>query len=507
MPVSQLGQINTTALQVPDLYVQIVPPQAQYLNGVATNILGIVGTAAWGPVNSPTTVGTPAQYAALFGQVQNRKYDAGTAVSVAAQQGAANFRVVRVTDGTDVAASATVGTNGVTFASKYTGSFGNNITVTLSAGSQANTWKAVVAATGLQPEVFDNIGSGLTGNALWVAIAAAINNGTNSLRGASNIIVASAGAGTAAPAAATTPLVGGTDGATTITPSVMLGVDTVPRTGMYALRSTGASIAMLADMDNSTSWSTQFAFGLSEGIYMIATGPSGDSIANAVMTKATAGIDSYAVKLMFGDWIYWLDTYNGVTRLVSPQAFEAGTLANLSPEQSSLNKQMQAIVGTQKSAANQVYSSADLQQLAAAGIDVITNPVPGGAYFGARIGHNSSSNPVANGDNYTRMTNYLAYTINAGMGMFVGQLQSASERARAAATLDAFLSNLEQQGMIGDPNGGPAFSVVLDASNNPGSQVALGYQVADVKVKYLGVVEKFIVNLEGGVSVQVAKAA
>lgn len=34
MPVTQLGQINTTALVVPDLYVQIVPPQTQYLNGV-----------------------------------------------------------------------------------------------------------------------------------------------------------------------------------------------------------------------------------------------------------------------------------------------------------------------------------------------------------------------------------------------------------------------------------------------------------------------------------------
>lgn len=51
MPVTQLGQINTTALVVPDLYVQIVPPQTQYLNGVPTNILGIVGTASWGPTN------------------------------------------------------------------------------------------------------------------------------------------------------------------------------------------------------------------------------------------------------------------------------------------------------------------------------------------------------------------------------------------------------------------------------------------------------------------------
>ena len=46
MPIVQSGSINTTALVVPDLYVQIVPPQTLYLNGVPTNIVGVVGTAA-----------------------------------------------------------------------------------------------------------------------------------------------------------------------------------------------------------------------------------------------------------------------------------------------------------------------------------------------------------------------------------------------------------------------------------------------------------------------------
>jgi len=505
MPVVQQGAINTTALLVPDLYVQIVPPQTQYLNGQPTNILGIVGTASWGPANSPTTVGNLAQYAAIFGPVMNRLYDLGTALACAVMQGAANFRAVRVTDGTDVAASIVALTNCITFTSKYSGTFGNGITVSVSAGSQANTQKVVVAAPGLVPECFNNIGSGLTGNALWVAIATAINTGTNALRGPSQIIVATAGVGVTAPAVATYTCTGGTDGVTTITSSVLLGVDTVPRKGMYALRNTQASVAMLCDASDSTSWTTQVAFGLSEGIYMIGVGPSGDTISNAATAKATAGIDSYAFKLLFGDWCYWLDTYNNTLRLVSPQAFIAGLLSNLSPEQSTLNKQLQGIVGTQKSYANQQYSSAELQQLAAAGIDIITNPVPGGAYFGARFGHNSSSNPMVHGDNYTRMTNYIAYTLNGGMGMFIGKLQSPTVRGQALATISSFLSNLEQQGMIGDANGGAAFSVVLDKSNNPDSRVALGYMQADCKVKYLSVIEYFLINVEGGQSVQITK--
>jgi hypothetical protein len=77
------------------------------------------------------------------------------------------------------------------------------------------TQKAVVSAPGLVPEAFDNIGSGLSGNALWVAIANAINNGTSAIRGPSQIIVASAGVGVTAPSAATYTLAGGTDGTTT----------------------------------------------------------------------------------------------------------------------------------------------------------------------------------------------------------------------------------------------------------------------------------------------------
>ena len=52
---------------------------------------------------------------------------------------------------------------------------------------------------------------------------------------------------------------------------------------------------------------------------------------------------------MHGDWLFWNDPVNQLVRLVSPQAFAAGRLSNLSPEQSSLNKEIAGIVGSQKS--------------------------------------------------------------------------------------------------------------------------------------------------------------
>lgn len=494
--IVQQGAINTTALIVPDLYVQIVPPQVSQLNGVPTNVLGIVGTASWGPVNAPTVLGSMADYARQFGAIQNRKYDLGTAVAIATQQGANNIVGVRVTDGTDTAASVALTTN-ITFTSKYTGTLGNSASVQLATGSATNSWKAIVSMPGQAAEVFDNITG--TGNAFWLNLAAAINNGQYGLRGPSNMIVATAGAGTTSPTAGTSALTGGTDGATTITSAVLVGVDTSPRKGMYALRGAGASVAMLADVDDLTTWTTQNAYTLSEGTYMVLTGPAGDTIANAVSSRAAVGVDSYGIKPIFGDWCYWADPVNGVTRLVSPQAFCAGRLANLAPQHSSLNKPLNGIVGTQKTSQNLTYSVAELQTLISAGWDVITNPVPGGNYFGMRVGHNGSSNPATQGDNYTRMTNYVASTIGAGMGRFVGRLQSSDPkdplRPEAKATIDSFLQAMVDQRQI------DSFTTQCDLNNNPPSRIAAGYLQIDVAVRYLGVVEKFLVNLQGGQTV------
>src|SRR5579875_2920644 len=350
MPIVQQGSINTTALVVPDLYVQIVPPQNLVLNGVPTNILGVVGTASWGPVGQPVTLATMADYARSFGPVMARKYDMGTQVATAVQQGAQNFYCVRVSDGTDTAASATVPGTTCTFTALYTGSVGNEILVTLGTGSRTGTWRLTVMLQGVQPEVFDNISG--TGGAFWTALAGAVNQGQGVQRGASQLVTANAGGATAAPSPFSLSLgndTQGTDGVGGVAAAQLVGSDIIPRTGMYALRGLGCGLGLLADVDDHTQWSVQAGFGLQEGIYMILTSPSGDTIQNAVATKSQAGIDSYSAKLMFGDWLWWSDQVNNTIRLVSPQGFVAGRLANLSPEQSSLNKQLFGVIGSQKS--------------------------------------------------------------------------------------------------------------------------------------------------------------
>ncbi|WP_182056509.1 phage tail protein [Pantoea sp. ME81] len=511
MPIYQSGSLNTTALTAPDLYVQVVAPKTRYINGVATDGLGIVGIGSWGPVNSAFLIGSDTDQSLYLGSPQVRKYDLSSAVSISLQLGASNLNCVRVTDGTDVAASialkdvASTPATGMTLTAIYTGTRGNTIQAAITAGTAVNSYKLTINLPGQSAEVFDNITG--TGAALWQNIVSAVNNGQTSVRSASQLAIATIGTGTALPNVASTyTMAGGTDGATTITDTTLLGTDgtSTTRKGMYALRGTNSQVINLVDLTDTTAWPTMATFATGEGSFAISQGTAGTTYSALSTLLNTAGVDDWHFKAIVGDWPYWKDTVNGVNRMVAPATVEAANIASRSPHISTLNKQISTIIATQRQLANQAYSISEIGAINSARLDVITNPCPGGNYFGMRSGRNTSSVQSQNDDTYTRMTNYLSLTIAASFGDVVGQNQTTDLRRETKSTIEAFLSNLEDQGMIGDPNGGAAFSVKLDASNNPDSRVALGYMQADVQVKYLNVVRYFLVNLEGGGSVSIA---
>lgn len=615
MPVVQLGTVNVNALNVPQPLIQIVPPQFLFA-GVPSNIVGHVGTASWGPVGLAQPFGSYASYAQIFGPTINRTYDMGGQVYLACAQGANAHYGVRVTDGTDVAATASVGlmcgtgtitfsaapaandtlvingttvtfvasattsvqitilgtaalqaanlaayinastdanisllyatvsgavvtvyariggtagnsytltktstaiavsgatltggsstTFGLTVTAKYTGSLGNSTSVAVQAGTQSGTWKVVVSNPNLSTEVFDNIGSGLSGAALWTAIAYAINNGSG-VRGASNIIIASVGSSTQQPVPSSTTISGGTDGVTSITTSVLLGQDTIPRKGMYALRGTKFALFGIADLSDSTALGTILAFAMSANAYGIWSSPSGDTITNASTTLANAGIDNFTIKALFGDWIVWQDTINGIPqRLSAPTGVALGRLGALSPQISGLNKQIAGIVGTQSSVLGKKYEYSDFSALATARMDVITNQSPGGSYFSMRLGINTSSNPIIIDDSYPRNIYYLAKSIEVIAGQYIGANQTITERRQARTSLMQFLQLQQDVGIIYEPDGSQAYQVVLDTTNNTPTSAALGYQNAYVKAAFGAIVRYFVINLEGGASVTIS---
>ncbi|WP_306301836.1 hypothetical protein [Asaia astilbis] len=125
----QNGALNTAALPVPDLYVQIAQPETLLISGVSSALLGFIGTASWGPVDTPTIIGSVVQFRQIFAGKRAWSSNLNIAVDVAVHQGASQFCLVRVTDGNDVAAHATLGA--AQLKARYTGTAGNALTVSV----------------------------------------------------------------------------------------------------------------------------------------------------------------------------------------------------------------------------------------------------------------------------------------------------------------------------------------------------------------------------------------
>lgn len=620
MPIAMIGQVNVSALNVPQALIQIVPPQYLFA-GVPTNVGGYIGTASWGPVNLPRTFGNYAQYSQTFGPTINRLNDIGGHIILSQLQGAAYFCGVRITDGTDTAATgvvldagvkaagtitfasqpsnnstitlngtvvtfvtsgavgnqvnigvdlaatlvalkafldastdaqiikctyavsatvltityATAGTagnsftlaagtvpasngtvsgatlafgaaptTGATATAKYSGTFGAGIKINVFAGVQSGTYKIVITAPGFSPEVFDNIGLGLTGANLWAAIVSAVNNGSSTIRPASDLIVLAVGASVLAPGIVQNALSGGSDGVSSLTTAHFIGVDALPRTGMYALRGQNTAQFTLCDCTDMAALSTMEAFGLSEGTYGVFARAASDTLSAAQTALADNGIDTFTLTVIFGDWPLWLDTINNVARrTTSPAAIKMGLLGNLSPEQNTLNKPIRGIVGTQSSVLGKTYSYSDFQTLAQARMDLICLDRSLTNHFVFRQGINTSSSPVIKGDEYTRITYFLAKSLQEIANQYIGSVITPRQMRQAKIAFDTFLGFAEFNGIIGTFDGTQAYQTVIDKTNNSQATVALGYEYAYIKVIYQGILRYFIVNLEGGASVTI----
>jgi hypothetical protein len=622
MPVFLDGQQNLSALSVPAVYADIILP-TPFLLGTPTNIEGLVGAASWGPLNSLIAVSKPVDAALAIGPPVVRTYDMSSYVSAASQVGGSiGFYCVRVSDGTDVAATGTlqsaatgtvtftanpiaastltinsvaitfvasgavgnqvnvqgslsatlaalmaflattttaglvacnysltsnvltvnanaggVGGNAFTLATtvvgaaasaatllggaasaltvtaKYSGILGNSIAVSVQNGSKAGSFLANIAFPGLTPQQYNNVTG--AGNAFWVALANAINNG-NSTQGPSTVVVATAGAATGVPVLASpVTLSGGTDGAAGVTDAILMGQDINPRKGMYVLRSSNVDAFTLCDLSTIADYAAINSFGISETCLPVFATVSGDTISDALSIRTNAGIDSPWFWLILGDWPTWYDSFNQVSRLISPAAFGIGICGNLSPQISPLNKPLQGISSTQRSQLGQPYSEVELSLINTGGIDAILSPQasPGGFYYSFASARNASSNTAANGIEYTRLTNFLIRAAQSkAAGSFIGQLQSIQPndqtRANAKALFDGFSAQLASpqvglgingQGMIDSP-----WSVVCDLTNNPPNLQAQGYLFLYWTVRYLNTIRYFVVKFQGGGNVTVS---
>lgn len=505
-----VGSVNPAAIQAPGVYVVETLPQAP-ISGVATNRIGTIGTASWGEVDVPVTSGSLTEAISNFGNPSaSDPFDLMTHVLCQTSMGANNLVCVRVTDGTDIKASIAIvdvtsptPVTGMTVTAVYSGTVGNTLNVIVSAGTNSTVGTPLFKVTVFfpigfgngVPEVYDNIGG--TGAILWQNIVNAINMGQGSQRPPSSLITATIGTATLAPALATYVLTGGTNGNSGVTANDLVGLDVTPRTGMYALRGTAIDLLVLANVTDNTTYAAQVEFSVYEACYAMLARPFGESYTSGIAAKKAVGLDSPWGKLLVGDWVQIQDNFNKVQRYVSPQSFTAGVLANLIANQSGLNKQIISgvFVGTQSSNTGFIYSKADVGEILTNGLDVIALPSPGGYYFSLQTGKNTSSNALANGDQFTRLTDYIAGSLGSALGVFIGQLQTPTEINEVKSACSAFLRSLQNQQIIGSSTGGQAYTVSVDSS-----QAALGIQIVNVSVAFFGVVVVMLVNLQTGLS-------
>jgi hypothetical protein len=476
---------------------------AVVINGVDPQLSAVVGTASRGPVNVATPV-TGSSFQTTFGAPVARKYDAGTIIAEAADNGVNTVFVTRVTDGTDTAASNTVA-NAFTLSSVSTGSGYNGVVVNYGAGAKSNTITVTVSLAGETTEVYSNLPAS-NAAVFKVAHDAAINAGAGVLRGPSALIVANSAIMTTLPTLpSSVVLTGGTDGAN-VSSANLIGSDGTTKTGMYTLRGLGIQFAVLADLDTSSTFTTQAAFGEAEFILMVAVLPSGTSVANAVTTKASVGLDSDRTVLLHGDWLTLDDGLNGL-RKVSPQGFYLGKRASLLPHQSVLNKPMDGIVASERSLSAGPYTVADTDSLFKAGIEVIKNPIPRGSAWGAAGGYTTTSNPATNSDAWATMTNYLAQTLQAAGGQYVGEDNNSDTRDAVVGSISHFLSGLVTKGILALVGGKAPYSVTCDDTNNTQDDITLGYLNVLVEVSYQGIIRFFNVSLIGGAGVTITVSA
>lgn len=520
------SSFNAASLSAPGAYVVVSPPPALPA-GTQTNIGAVVGTASWGPLNTPVLLSGQAQASQAFGLLSSASVTGGPSGGVdphdlawdltLAFNQAAGARApigiwgVRVSDGTDTKATYTLldtatptPANGGALTALYSGTMGNKIKVVLAAGGAASsTTVSLMGFANGYTEVFPN----LPNTGFWAALKSALANGISGVRGPSQLCSFTPAASSLPPALGTFTLATGTDGRSAVTTAELTGSSaSYPYTGAYSLQGLPfpPTEFWIAGLTDNTAFANMQAFADSIGAQFSFAFPTGTASATAVTDLQGYGVADYQVNA-FKDWLYIFDSINNQVRLTNPVAVGVGRILTLSPEESPLNKPVYGVIGTERfnpsTGVNQPYGNVELGLLNTAGIMFITNPCPGGAYFGFGTGVNTAmqTNVTEGPVEFARMTNFEASTIGQMSGPFVGQLQSQSpDDPFRQAVRTAFNSEFQQQveqGMI------DAYSVQCDTGNNSQASIAAHICYVYVKLTYLSSVWYFVAQLTGGTTV------
>jgi hypothetical protein len=445
---------------VPRVAVDESDVGAQPTAAVSLATIGIVGTFSRGKVNEATTVGNLEQLVNIFGEYKSGLTGYLSALG-ALNQGANDIKIVRIGGSTIASATKTfkdgqspTPQDSVIVTAKTPGTWGNDITVAVATGTQANTFKLVVVYLS-QSETFDNLTLLNVGNISSQFITAVKATGATQIP--ANI--------------SSTPLVGGNDGTVTTDEDYVGTVDgSGNRSGLKVFDAVKCAIILCAQQSTVAIRSALIAHcaaaTLAQGLRVaVLNTPAGQSVSQAVAITAT--LDSMRAILVYP----WLEPQESVGSYIAPDGYYAGRLSMLAAQQSPSNKQIAGILSCES-----LFTEAEIKDLTLAKISPINLVV--GRGFRIRNGVNLATNVAWNQTSIRRAFDQLEMEVYDGLQWAVGNENTPNLRLAAAAQMDALLFNKKMKREIYDYK--PA---VCDDTNNTPETIAARILNVQVRVR------------------------
>jgi hypothetical protein len=416
---------------LPSTYIEVRAEGLIGVGSIATGNIGIVGTAARGPVGQVVALGGYSDALDAFGL-----YDplaaprlAGNPLSLvrtleqAFAGGARSVYAVRIANGTPAAAAAEVKTAGdaagFTMTAKDAGTWGNGIRYTLTQAAAADPWVLKLSAGNTKEEF-----SGATTGDLHAALAAStlVSVGVLANGGAAPVAVA-----------ASTPLAGGTDGANVSAADLAAGlalladqpVNIVLVAGFGADQAKGAVGAHLEATEN-------------EGRERIAVlGAKSATLSDVEADVATLNDDRI---VLVAPGLKATDAADGKPVDLPPSylaAVVAGKLATLAPHISLTNKTLpiDGLLGP--------YNTTNYKKLLQERVLLVRQK------FGFQVVKGiTTENAAFTQISVRRIVDYAKAGVRLGSDPYIGRLNNARVRAALKATLDGFLSQMVVDEML-----------------------------------------------------------
>lgn len=453
----------------PDVNLREAAP-APSIRAAAVGIVGVVGQATRGPVGVPTRVSSLNDWVRKFGGFDAAQGGEGYMFMYNLfRAGASLVDFVRVTDGNETIATAAV--NGSTFELTQPGSFGNSVTLTITANSVSG-FVDLLFRNGSETYEYKSVTFTDAQSSRYIETVLDAASETDGFVNITSV-------GMANPSTGTVSFAGGSNGTVqgaSLLDSAYIGAnDGVLLTGLVAMEANDDVEIVVCSRANVTlaqALKDHVSLGTVSPRVAVCAPASGTTVASLTTTMQTFNSDRCVMTYPF---MQILNPFTNKKEYHAPTAFYAGLLSTLSYHVSPSRNVVNGVIGTEKA-----LTRAEVDALSRNRVSPIT--LLSGFGFVVRNGYNTSNLPSLANITRRRAVNFFAKTFETGLQQFVSKPHTPALRNDVVSVLSGLLQNEVNLGKIGQVNGGAAYAVKCDAQNNPESVVQQGQLIVDIQI-------------------------